>query len=140
MANLNLLVPGTGGITLRDNNGKDVGWPVVMRLPNILRGLSGQSDQELLELISMEHRPGQFAPVKTSLRPGTSLSPGHVLRVAYNQVESGFNQFLYDWRTDLRYSARQLKDFIVNLAATGSEFRARERDSKGTLFLGSHRI
>lgn len=114
MANFNLLVPGTGGITLKDNTGKDIGWPILMRLRGAIHGLSSQSGDQLLELISMEHRPGQLAPVKTSLRPGTSLSPGHVLRVAYNQVETGFNQFLYDWRADLRHSAQQLKEFIVD--------------------------
>ncbi|MCH2356774.1 MAG: hypothetical protein MK319_08930 [Pseudomonadales bacterium] len=113
MPNSNLLVPGTGGITLMDNTGKDIGWPVMMRLRGIIHGLSGQSDQHLGELISMEHRPGQIAPVKTSLLPGTSLAPGHVLDVAYNQMKPGFNHFLYDWRADLRYSAAQLKDFIV---------------------------
>lgn len=112
MANANLLVPGTGGITLIDNFGEDVGWPVLMRLKGIIRGVRGKSDDELIELMGMEHRPGQLAPAKTSLKPGTSLLPGHVLRVAYNQVQSGFNAFRYDWRADMRYSAGQLLDFL----------------------------
>ena len=76
MANRNLLVPGTGGITLIDSDGTDVGWPVLMRLRGIIRGVLGQSDDELFELfelMAMDHRPGQIAPVKTSLRPGTTL-------------------------------------------------------------------
>ncbi len=112
MANANLLVPGTGGITLIDNFGGDVGWPVLMRIKGIIRGVQGKSNDELIELMGMEHRPGQLAPVKTSLKPGTTLMPGHVLRVAYNQMESDMNQFRYDWRADIRYSAEQLLDAI----------------------------
>ena len=37
MANASLLIPGTGGITLIDNHGNDVGWPVLMRLKGIIR-------------------------------------------------------------------------------------------------------
>lgn len=122
MANASLLIPGTGGITLIDNHGNDVGWPVLMRLKGIIRGVQGKSDDELRELMSMEHSPGQLAPRKTSLKPGISLSPGHVLRVAYNQIPSDFNDFLYDWRGDLRYSAEQLRDYIVQRQPTGGKW------------------
>jgi len=114
MANANLLVPGTGGVTLMDNHGNDIGWPVLMRLRGIIRGIRGKSDEELIELMSMAHTPGQIAPAKTSLKPGTSVRPGHILRVAYNQVPDSFNDFPYDWRADLRYSAEQLLDLIVH--------------------------
>jgi pimeloyl-ACP methyl ester carboxylesterase len=109
--NAKLLVPGTGGVTLLDNDGNDVGWPVLMRLRGIIRGVQGKDDEELVELMGMEHRPGQIAPVRTSLRAGTSLHPGHVLRVAYNQLED-FNRFRYDWRADIRHSAAQLLAFL----------------------------
>jgi len=112
MPDSNLLVPGTGGITLIDSDGNDVGWPVLMRIKGIIRGVQGKDDDELVELMGMEHRPGQLAPTKTSLKPDVALHPGHVLRVAYNQVQDGFVDFLYDWRADLRHSARQLLDFI----------------------------
>lgn len=112
MADLNLLVPGTGGTTLVDNSGEDTGYPVRMRLGTASKGLLGLGAQEYLPLLSMEHRADQIAPVKTSLKPGVSLRPGHVLRVAYNQVDHGFNQFLYDWRSDIRHSARQLLDLL----------------------------
>lgn len=112
MAGANLLIPGTGGITLEDADGTDVGWPVLMRLKGIIRGVRGRSDDELMELMGMEHRPGQLAPVKTSLKANTSLHPGRVLRVAYNQVQDDFNAFLYDWRSDLRHSAAGLAQMI----------------------------
>jgi pimeloyl-ACP methyl ester carboxylesterase len=112
MPNANLLVAGTGGITFIDNAGKDIGYPVKMQLGVASKGLLGRSAAELIDLLSMEHIPGQIAPAKTSLLPGMSLRPGHVLLVAYNQVPSDFNHFLYDWRADIRYSAQQLLDFL----------------------------
>lgn len=112
MPNSALLVPGTGGVTLLDNSGNDVGWPVLMRLRNVIRGVWGKTDEELIELLGMEHRPDQLAPAKSSLRAGVSLLPGHILSVAYNQFGSGVNQFRYDWRADMRHSAGQLLDFI----------------------------
>lgn len=112
MAGANLLIPGMGGITLEDADGNDVGWPVMMRLKGIIRGVQGKGNQELAELLGMEHRPGQLAPVKTSLSPNTSLHPGRILRVAYNQVQEGFDAFRYDWRSDLRHSAARLLDMV----------------------------
>lgn len=113
MPNANLLVPGTGGITLMDSQGNDLGYPVKMRIGVATRGLvAGLSAPELIELLSMEHTPGQIAPARTSLKPGTSVRPGHVLKVAYNQLQTDFNNFIYDWRADMRYSAGQLLDFL----------------------------
>ena len=113
MPNANLLVPDTGGITLMDSQGNDLGYPVKMRIGVATRGLvAGLSAPELIELLSMEHAPGQIAPVRTSLKPGTSVRPGHVLKVAYNQLQTDFNNFIYDWRADMRYSAGQLLDFL----------------------------
>lgn len=112
VADSRLLVPGTGGITLMDKNGKDLGYPARMRLGVLSGGLVGKSKDELVELLSMEHVPGQLAPAKTSLQIGMSIRPGHALKVAYNQVPKSFNHFLYDWRADLRYNASNLLDFL----------------------------
>jgi hypothetical protein len=91
MANMNLLVPGTGGITLMNNLGEDLGYPVKMQLGVLSDGLLGLSADELIGLLSMDHRPDQLAPAKTSLKPGISIRPGHV-QVAYNQVPSSFKR------------------------------------------------
>jgi len=112
MPNANLLVAGTGGITFDDNHGNDIGYPVVMKLGIASDGLLGRTAREYVPLLSMEHKTGQIAPVKTSLAPGISLHPGHVLKVAYNQVPSSFSNFLYDWRCDLRYTASQLLKYL----------------------------
>lgn len=112
MANMSALVAGTGGITLMDNLGQDLGYPVKMQLGVLSKQLQNKAPDELLELLSMEHRPGQIAPAKTSLKSGVSIRPGHVLKVAYNQVPGSFSHVLYDWRADLRHSAGQLLDFL----------------------------
>ena len=112
MANSHVLVAGTGGITLMDNTGADLGYPVKMRLGVLSKKLMNLPPPALTELLSMEHRPGQIEPAKTSLKAGVSIRPGHVLEVAYNQLPANFNHFLYDWRADLRYSAAQLLDFL----------------------------
>lgn len=114
MPDSDLLVPGTGGITLMDNHGNDLGYPVKMRLGVLTRGfLAGLPAGELVELLSMHHEPGQIAPARSSLKPGVTIRPGHLLRVAYNQIPSTTNIFLYDWRADLRHSARELLNFMV---------------------------
>lgn len=112
MADLDLLVPGTGGITLMDHTGRDLGYPVKMRLGTASKGMIGMGADAYSELLTMEHDEDRIAPVKTSARPGTSIRPGHVLEVAYNQVPERFNHFLYDWRADIRHSAIQLLELL----------------------------
>lgn len=122
MPNASILVPGTGGTTLMDNSGRDVGYPIKMKLGSASKGLLGLPAEAFRELLSMEHHPGQIAPAKTSLKPGTSLRPGHVLQVAYNQLPAEVNHFLYDWRADLRYSAGKLLDFLEHRRPTGGRW------------------
>lgn len=106
------LVPGTGGVTLRDSRSRDTGYPVNMRIGVITGGrLRGKSADELVPLLSMQHQEGQLAPLKTTLTPGLSLGPGHVLETVYNQYP-GYNLFPYDWRQDIRHSAEQLIHFL----------------------------
>ncbi len=112
MPDLNLLVPGTGGTSLIDHTGADIGYPIRMRLGGATNGLLARGPDYYGRLLTMEHRPGQLAPVKTSALPGVMIRPGHVLDVAYNQVPAGFNRWVYDWRADLRYSAGQLLDVL----------------------------
>lgn len=73
-------------VTLLDNDGNDVGWPVPMRFGDIIRGVRGQDDSELIEFIDMVQRAGPYiAPAKTSLILGTSPVTG--LRTA--RAEAG---------------------------------------------------
>lgn len=110
----NLLVPGTGGVTLQDDAGVDLGYPVRLRLGTATGGLVGRSAAELIDLLSMEHAAGQWAPRKTTLVPGKHLRPGKPVAVAYNQFLGSYNSFNYDWRADLRWNASLLLDFLLD--------------------------
>jgi pimeloyl-ACP methyl ester carboxylesterase len=141
MPNMSLLVPGTGGITLRDNRGNDLGYPVKMQIGVATSGMvGGLSAPDLVELLSMEHRPGQVAPVKTSLKPGTSVVPGHVLRVAYNQIPDAWNVLLYDWRADIRYSAQQLVDFITERSPADGKWNLVGHSQGGLLIIVASKL
>lgn len=135
MPNANLLVPGTGGVTLRDSLGQDIGYPVRMRLGVALGQLLGMSPERLAELLSMEHRPGQWAPVKTTLVPGLSLLPNQVIAAAYNQVPRSFNHFLYDWRSDMRYSAEQLLLYLQQRRPSGGRWNLVGHSQGGLLIV-----
>lgn len=112
MPNDFLLIPGTGGTRLKTDQGVDLGYPIRMKLGALTGGLVGKSPAELGRLLSMEHQPGQLAPVKSSLEPGISIVSGDVLDVAYNQIPNTAKRFVYDWRADLEFNARRLKDFL----------------------------
>lgn len=73
-----LLVPGTGGTKLLAN-GADIGYPVELQLRTMLLGYLDRPISDIVELLSMEHRAGQVAPVRTSLRPATEIVGGPVL-------------------------------------------------------------
>jgi pimeloyl-ACP methyl ester carboxylesterase len=140
MANMNLLVPGTGGITLMNQRGEDLGYPVKMAIGVLSEGLLGLSADELVALLSMDHRPGQLAPAKTSLKPGISIRPGHALQVAYNQVPASFNHFLYDWRADCRYSAGQLLDFLRERGSPGARWNLVGHSQGGLLIIVASKL
>jgi len=138
--NSTVLVPGTGGITFVGTNGKDIGYPVKMQIGVLSRGLIGKSAEELIGLLSMEHHQGQIAPVKTSLLPGMSIRPGHTLKVAYNQVPDNWNQFHYDWRADIRYSAGQLVDFIKQRKPTNGRWNLVGHSQGGLLIVAASKL
>jgi pimeloyl-ACP methyl ester carboxylesterase len=135
MSNSHVLVAGTGGITLMDETGSDLGYPVRMRIGVLSAKLAKLPAPELTELLSMEHRPGQIEPAKTSLKAGVSIRPGHVLTVAYNQIPDSFNHFLYDWRADMRYSAGQLLDFLQQRKPTGGRWNIVAHSQGGLLVI-----
>ncbi len=140
MANMNLLIPGTGGITLMNQLGQDLGYPVKMAIGVLSKGLLGLSADELVALLSMDHRPGQLAAAKTSLAPGVSIRPGHALQVAYNQVPALFNHFLYDWRADIRYSAGQLLDFLRERSSPGARWNLVGHSQGGLLIIVASKL
>lgn len=106
------LVPGTGGNKLLAN-GNDLGYPVLLQGSALLLSRVTGGIAPIVDLLSMEHDPGQIEPVRSSLRAGTNVTAGPLLDLAYNQVLNDAVPFPYDWRGDIRNSARQLLDFLV---------------------------
>jgi len=112
-----LLVPGTAGTKLLQS-GTDIGWPAKLYLSAFLAGQSllprlpfGDSADAIISMFSMEHADEGWAPTKSTLDPGKSITAGPKLGVAYNQAGS-FECFSYDWRCDIRHSAEQLVSFL----------------------------
>lgn len=140
MANANLLVPGLGSTTFVGKDGNDLGYPIKMQLGVASRGLLGRSAEELVELLSMEHTPGQMAPVKTTLKVGEVVSPGHILELAYNQLPSNFSRFLYDWRADIRHSALRLLDFIEERKPPGGKWNLVGHSLGGLVIIAASKL
>jgi pimeloyl-ACP methyl ester carboxylesterase len=134
MPNSNVLVHGTGGATLRDSNGCDTGYPLRMQLDvTVGTSLSTLDADALIELLSMDHRPGQLGPARTTLKPGISLLPGQVLDAAYNQIPSTFNRYLYDWRADMRWNAGNLLSYLVDRRPTNGRWNIVAHSQGGCL-------
>jgi pimeloyl-ACP methyl ester carboxylesterase len=111
MADRTLLVPGTQATNLLDQDGK--------RLYNVVRVNIGLTKKDLgkdparwVTILSMEHAPGQLAPVRTSLLPGTEVRTGSVAKTPYEAFPSSYKPWPYDWRCDLRHNGAQLLDLL----------------------------
>ena len=132
---LDLLVPGTGGVTLMDDRGNDLGYPVRMKIGAATGGLIGKSVAQQERLLSMEHTPGQEAPVKTSLEPGVNIRPGKAINAAYNQFVGSWNVFNYDWRADLRWNARKLLELLQTRTPAGQRWNLVGHSQGGLLII-----
>ena len=82
MADRTLLVPGTQATNLLDQDGDRV-YNVVRVNIGLTKKDLGKDPTAWVKLLSMEHAPGQLAPVRTSLRPRTQVRTGSVLRTPY---------------------------------------------------------
>jgi hypothetical protein len=130
-----LLVPGTGGTRLQTGAGADLGYPERLQIGALTGGLIGTNPDELEELLSMEHAPGQLEPVRTSLKANTTISSGDVLDLAYNLVPTSATRFVYDWRADLRFNAQRLKDFLETTTPNGTRWDIISHSQGGLIVL-----
>jgi pimeloyl-ACP methyl ester carboxylesterase len=111
MADRTLLVPGTQATNLLDQHGNRV-YNVVRVNIGLTRKDLGKDPAAWVPVLSMEHAPGQLAPVKTSLRPGTQVRTGSVARTPYEAFPASYKPWAYDWRCDLRHNAEKLLDLL----------------------------
>ena len=70
MADRTLLIPGTQATNLLNQDGGRVYNVVRVNLGLVKKDL-GKDPAVWVKILSMEHAPGQLAPVRTSLQPGT---------------------------------------------------------------------
>jgi hypothetical protein len=122
MADVDLLVPGTGGNKLLKNR-EDLGYPALLQGTVSLLAELGLPLHHLVQLLSMGHLPQQIPPHRTTLLPGAVIDAGPLLALAYNQLERSFVPFLYDWRADLRHSGARLLDFLQARKPAGGRWR-----------------
>ena len=103
-----LLVPGTGATVLRDSLGHNLGNPARPDTAFGLAALAVRSPQEAVDTLAMEHRAGQWSPLRSSVKDGRSILPGHVLTALYTQLPDDWAHYMYDWRADIRHNAERL--------------------------------
>jgi len=111
MGDRTLLVPGTQATNLLNQDGGRV-YNVVRVNIGLTRKDMGKDPATWVDLLSMEHAPGQLAPVRTSLRPGTQVRTGSVLRTPYEAFPRSYKPWPYDWRCDLRHNAAALLELL----------------------------
>lgn len=112
MADETLLVPGTQATKLVDGRGRIVFNAVRVAIGLQTHELADYPPDTWQALLSMEHRPGDWKPVRTSLESNATLEPGTVVKTPYSQLSKRSGPFPYDWRADLRWNALRLKDHI----------------------------
>lgn len=120
MADHTLLVPGTQATSLADQNGVIVYNAVRVGLGLQKGELGGRAPDEWQRLLSVSHRVGSWRPLRTSLEPGTEITPHSVVATPYDRMLSFAEAWPYDWRLDVRHNAQLLLEHMrANKPANG---------------------
>lgn len=121
MADINLLVPGTQATNLITATRKRVYNAVRVNM-GLTKTDLGKDPAKWVPLLSLEHTPGQLAPTKTTLQPGTMVKAGNVLLTPYESFSSGYEMYPYDWRCDIRHNAQELLDHLADEKPAGGRW------------------
>jgi pimeloyl-ACP methyl ester carboxylesterase len=114
MAKRLLLVPGTEASSLFDENGRVIWNAVSASLGLSKKELGGRPPSQWTALLSLAHKPGVWAPSRTSLEDGTDITADLVVQTPYDRLWNMIDDvFPYDWRCDIRYNAQLLNDHIA---------------------------
>ncbi|MEX2467045.1 MAG: hypothetical protein WD995_09040 [Gemmatimonadota bacterium] len=120
MADHTLLVPGTQATSLADQDGTVVYNAVRVSLGLQKDDLGGRPPEEWERLLSIEQEPGTWKASRTSLEPGTEVTPHSVVGAPYERMLSFAEAWPYDWRMDIRYNAQLLLEHMrTNKPASG---------------------
>ena len=111
MADVNLLVPGTQATNLVTATRKRVYNAVRVNI-GLTKTDLGNDPAAWVPLLSLAHTPGQLAPTRTTLQPGTEIKAGNVLLTPYESFSSAYEMYPYDWRCDIRHNAQELLDHL----------------------------
>lgn len=122
MADRTLLVPGTQATSLADQNGTIVYNAVRVSLGLQQDEMGGRRPGEWQRLLSLRHRPGGWKPTRTSLEPGTEVTPHSVVGTPYDRMLSFAEPWPYDWRMDIRYNAQLLLEHLRAHKPAGGRF------------------
>ena len=143
-----MLVPGTGGTKL-ELDGVDIGYPMVLRAAGLwastdlfpaIQTALGRSAEQITEILSMEHAdPHDWNPTRTTMLSGASVAPGQALMAAYNQF-SDYEVFSYDWRADIRASARRLLDHLREHTPAGAKWRLLGHSQGGLVIIVASKL
>ena len=136
-----LLVPGTSGNKLMLDSA-DLGWPSALLAQGWLAGATGYavgldglplSGQEIVDVLSMEFAdPTSTHPTKTTLKAGSTVGPGPLLELVYNQFLN-FDRFLYDFRSDVRHGGERLLTHLLENRPSGDRWRIVAHSQGGLL-------
>jgi pimeloyl-ACP methyl ester carboxylesterase len=137
MASQFLLIPGTGGVDFRFEDGSPSGYAFA-----ILQSGIGLSDDIRQEIGCGPPGPdlAPWTPGPTTLRPGVKLFPNRVLiGTAYQAVPGKYQPYPYDWRLDIRYNGALLLEHLRRHAGAG-RFRIITHSQGGLVLLAASRL
>lgn len=145
MADKFLLVPGTGGVKLAAD-GDDFGFPFELGIahnfwfqlvaPSMTDALSDRLRMEYVDDAEV------IEAKRTTLDPAISkVGAGDVLRVtAYGKLPAAFSAFPYDWRQDMRQSAKELLAWLKARAPANGRWRLACHSQGGLVVLIAARM
>ncbi len=137
MAKRLLLVPGTEASSLFDKSGRVIWNAVRASLGLSNEELGGRPPSQWTALLSLAHKPGEWAPSRTSLEDGTDITADLVVQTPYDRLWNMIDDvFPYDWRCDIRYNAQLLNDQIAAMyTASGGQRLTLIGHSQGCLVI-----
>ena len=137
MAKRLLLVPGTEASSLFDESGRVIWNAVRASLGLSKEELGGRPPSQWTALLSLAHKPGVWAPSRTSLEDGTDITADLVVQTPYDRLWNMIDDvFPYDWRCDIRYNAQLLNDHIASMyTASGGQRLTLIGHSQGCLVI-----
>jgi pimeloyl-ACP methyl ester carboxylesterase len=141
MADKTLLLPGTQASDLDDAANVEVWNAVAINLGLSKKQLGGRPPDQWQPLLSMAHTPGSWAPTKTSLAANTVLRATDIVRAPYDSLRGMCDaSFPYDWRSDIRYNAQLLIDYLTANRPDGGRWNLIGHSQGGLVIVAASKL